>query len=105
MFLTYINLTSKKVHEPFSVVVLAVPVLTGMVPAASSGRSSPPGAVELADAPVFDRVVFDGVGGQSADFNTRVVTQELVEGHPAEIGQGRALTPQLQTPTSLLCDL
>lgn len=58
-----------------------------MVSAASSGRSSPPGAVKLADAPVFDRVVFNGVGCQSAHLDTRVVTQELIEGHPAEIGQ------------------
>lgn len=68
-----------------SVLILVVPVLTGMVPAASGGGSSPPGAIKLADAPVFDGVVLDGVGGQSAHLDTRVVTQEVGEGHPAEI--------------------
>lgn len=63
-----------------------------MVPAASSGGSSPPGAIEFTDTPVFDRVIFNGVRGQSAHFNARVVTQEVGEGHPAEIGSGRALT-------------
>lgn len=76
--------------------------LTGVVPAASGGGSSPPGAVKLADAPVFDRVVLDGVGGQSAHLDTRVVTQEFVERHPAETGQRRGLTSQ---PTPLTFDL
>ena len=61
-----------------------VPPLTGVVPAASSRGASSPGAVEFTDAPVFHRVVFDSVGGQSAHFDTRVVTQEVGEGHPAE---------------------
>lgn len=64
-----------------------LPVLTGVVPAAAGSGSSPPGAVELTDAPVFDGVVLDGVGGQSAHLDARVVTQEFVEGHPAETGQ------------------
>lgn len=73
-----------------------VPTLTGVVPAASSSGSSPPGAIEFTDAPVFDGVISDGVRGQSAHFNAGVVTQEVVEGHPADTGQERALTLQQQ---------
>ena len=47
-----------------------VSALTGVVPAAAGSGSSPPGAIERADAPVFNRVIFDGVGGQSANLNT-----------------------------------
>lgn len=86
---------SSGLHCDFRLLSMGVKVaalLTGVVPAASSGGSSPPGAIELADAPVFDRVIFDGVGGQSAQLNTIIVTAEVAEGHPAEIGQGRLLT-------------
>lgn len=73
-----------------------VPALTGVVPAASGRGASPPGAIEFTDTPVFHRVVFDRVGGQSAHFDTRVVTQEVGEGHPAGRQRG-ALTLQLKT--------
>lgn len=65
--------------------------LTGVVPAASSGGSSPPGTIKFTDTPVLHRVVFDGVGGKSAHFDTRVVTQKVGVGHPAEIGEGGAV--------------
>lgn len=89
---------SSELHCDFRLLSMGVNVaalLTGVVPAASSGGSSPPGAIELADAPVFDRLIFDGVRGQSAQLNTTVVTAEVAEGHPAETGQGRPLTLQL----------
>lgn len=56
-----------------------------MIPAASCSGSSPPGAIKLCDAPGFARIVFDGVRGQSAHLNTRVVTAEFGEGHPGKI--------------------
>lgn len=43
--------------------------LTRVVPAASSCGSSPPGAIEFTDTPVFDGVILDGVRGQSAQLN------------------------------------
>lgn len=58
--------------------------LTRIVPAASSCGASPPGTIELADTPVFDRVVLDGVRGQRAQLDARVVAQEIIVGHPVD---------------------
>lgn len=58
--------------------------LTRIVPAASSGGASPPGAIKFGDTPVFDRVVLDGVRGQRTQLNARVVPQEVIVGHPVE---------------------
>lgn len=60
--------------------------LTRIVPAASSCGASPPGAIELGDTPVFDRVVLNGVRGQRAQLDARVVAQEVTVGHPVNVG-------------------
>lgn len=78
--------------------------LTGVVPAAAGSGTFPPGAVKFTDTPVFDGVIQNGVGGQSAYFDTRVMTQEVTEGHPAETGQRRP--PQsgtTETNTGTFC--
>lgn len=62
--------------------------LTRIVPAASSGGASPPGAIKFGDTPVFDRVVLDGVRGQRTQLNARVVPQEVIVGHPVEAWKG-----------------
>lgn len=57
--------------------------LTDVVPASASGGASPPGAVKLGQSPLGDGVVTQGVRCQVADLQSRVLAQEVREGHPA----------------------
>lgn len=56
--------------------------LTGVVPAASGGGSSPPAAIELGQSPLRDGVVAQGVGSQVTDLQSGVMSQEVRERHP-----------------------
>lgn len=57
-------------------------VLTSMIPAPSSCGAPPPGPVKVVHAPWLDLVASDGVRGQGADLDTRVLALELGKRHP-----------------------
>lgn len=62
--------------------ILSASVLTGMVPAASSGASSPPPAFKRDCAPETSGVLAESVWGQVTDLQPRELTQKLLERHP-----------------------
>ena len=54
---------------------------------------------------MFDRVVQDGVWGQGADLDTRVVSHELSEGHPGTQGSGSHGKKLLETTLEIPLEL
>lgn len=69
------------------------PQLTGMVPAAPSGASSPPAAFERHCGPEAGGVLAESVWGQITDLQPGELTEELLEGHPEEQSDSYCLDP------------
>ena len=59
--------------------------LTGVVPAASSGAASSPGAVELDGVPVAETVLAQSIRSQVTDLKARKLPREFTEGHPGRL--------------------
>ncbi len=58
------------------------PGLTGVVPAASSGASSPPAALKHHSGPKTGGVLTESVRGQITDLQSGELTLKVLEGHP-----------------------
>lgn len=71
--------------------------LTWVVPASSCRGASPPVPVHLGEFPLLVGVTGEGVRGQVADLQARIVPQEVTEGHP---GKAETVCPELQKTRS-----
>lgn len=58
--------------------------LTWVIPAAPCSGASPPVPIHLGEFPLLVGVTGEGVRGQVADLQTRVVPEEVTEGHPSK---------------------
>lgn len=76
--------------------------LTRVVPAASRGGAPPPGPVHLGELPLLVGLTGEGVGGQVANLQARIVPQKVTERHP---GGGRARAPRSREGTLPNSDL
>lgn len=62
--------------------------LTWVVPAAPCSGASPPVPIHLGEFPLLVGVTGEGIRGQVADLQARIVPQEVTEGHPGKAETG-----------------
>lgn len=66
--------------------------LTWVVPAAPCSGASPPVPIHLGEFPLLVGVTGEGIRGQVADLQARIMPQEVTEGHP---GKAETECPEL----------
>lgn len=62
--------------------------LTWVVPAAPCSGASPPVPIHLGEFPLLVGVTGEGIRGQVADLQARIVPQKVTEGHPGKAETG-----------------